>query len=226
MKVSIIIPCLNEEHYVAKLLCDLERQTHNDFEVILMDADSIDKTLKVVKPFRQSLPLTIIEHAPKGVANARNIGADHAVSDWLLFMDADVTVTPNFLTTFLEAARKHEVDAASSKFTADSHKKLDHFGAWLHFRYMKLFERTSYPLAPGGCILIRRDIHHKVSGFDPRVMSEDFDYITRCAAAGASFKFITDTSFKVSVRRYEKDGRIRLFLKLMVYEAHRLIYGK
>jgi glycosyltransferase involved in cell wall biosynthesis len=61
MQVSIIIPMYNEERYIARCLESLTHQTFQDFEVILIDDGSTDKTVKVAKTFESSFPLTILQ---------------------------------------------------------------------------------------------------------------------------------------------------------------------
>ena len=90
MSLSIIIPTLNEENYVGKLLDCLCRQTYKDFEVIVVDGNSRDKTISVVEKFRKKLNLRLIK-SERGVSLQRNVGAKHSKYDRLVFFDADIT---------------------------------------------------------------------------------------------------------------------------------------
>lgn len=96
--VSIIIPCLNEEHYIGKLLDSLVVQTFRNFEVIVVDGKSEDKTKDVVLRFSKTLPhLSFVESSKRQVSFQRNLGAKHARYERLLFLDADIQVKPDFL---------------------------------------------------------------------------------------------------------------------------------
>ncbi len=87
--ISVIIPTLNEEKALPETLPHLLRQ-QGDFEVIVVDGGSIDRTGAIVRRERAVRLLT----APKGRAAQMNFGAQHATGDWLLFLHAD-TLLPD-----------------------------------------------------------------------------------------------------------------------------------
>ncbi|KKT87511.1 MAG: Cell wall biogenesis glycosyltransferase, partial [Candidatus Collierbacteria bacterium GW2011_GWD2_45_10] len=87
---SVIIPALNEEKYLPLLLADLAKQTTRDFEVIIIDGNSKDKTVAKAKLFKNKLPLlTILSSPVRNVSVQRNQGATKATGRYLLFNDAD-----------------------------------------------------------------------------------------------------------------------------------------
>jgi len=104
--LSIIIPAYNEEEYLPKLLKCIKNQTCKDYEVIVADADSKDKTRQVAK-----------KHGCKIVkgglpAVGRNSGAKIAKGDILLFLDADVWFDDNFLKNAIDEFQKRKLDVA------------------------------------------------------------------------------------------------------------------
>ncbi len=68
MKFSIVIPVLNEEHYIGVLLECLVHQIHKDFEVFIVDGDSKDKTKDVVLSYKDRLNINFLEPKQRGVA--------------------------------------------------------------------------------------------------------------------------------------------------------------
>ena len=95
---SIIIPTLNEEIVLPRLLKDIQHQTFKNFEVTVVDAKSSDKTIKRASTFQNKVPNFKIITAPKkGVGFQRNLGAKHSKAKWLLFFDADIKIPPHFL---------------------------------------------------------------------------------------------------------------------------------
>ncbi len=87
---TIIIPAYNEEKYIARLLESLMHQSFRNFEVILVDDGSKDKTLEVAKSFKNKLRLRIFSQNHLGPGAARNLAAKHARGDFLVFLDADM----------------------------------------------------------------------------------------------------------------------------------------
>ena len=84
-KLSIIIPCKNEEEQLPKLLASIKRQTFTDYEIIVADAHSKDRTREIAESFGAR----VVEGGMPGPG--RNKGALQAQGTHLLFLDADVT---------------------------------------------------------------------------------------------------------------------------------------
>ena len=93
--VSIIIPTLNEEEYLPRLLQSIKEQKYKDYEIIVADAGSQDKTLEVAKKY--GAVITGGGHPGKG----RNEGVKVAHGNAFLFLDADVSLPKNFLSEFM-----------------------------------------------------------------------------------------------------------------------------
>src|SRR5690606_6124378 len=111
---SIITPTLNEANYIPNLLTDLERQTYQNFEVIVVDAQSSDSTVSQVEQFRSRLPqVTLIESKVKNVSTQRNTGAKAAQGTYLLFIDADSQL-PAY---YLEGLRYRLISTDTEVFT-------------------------------------------------------------------------------------------------------------
>jgi len=84
-KFSIIIPVYNVEKYIKRCLDSVFNQTYKDFEVIVIDDGSTDKSMEIVK--RYDVKIQNTKHV--SVSEARNIGVKHAKGEYLLFLDSD-----------------------------------------------------------------------------------------------------------------------------------------
>jgi len=94
-KVSIIIPTYNEEEYIANCLIAIQNQDFEDYEVIVVDNGSTDKTKDVVSLFRK---VRFVEQkAELGAGASKNYGADIANGQILLFIDADEVIYDGFI---------------------------------------------------------------------------------------------------------------------------------
>ena len=117
MKISVVIPVYNEAKVILECLISLSKQTYQDFEVIVVDDGSKDKSkakfLEAKKYFtKQKLILTGQDH--KGPAMARNLGASMAQGEILVFVDADMTFDRRFLFELCEPIIKGEVKGTTS----------------------------------------------------------------------------------------------------------------
>ncbi len=94
MKVSIIIPVYNEEKYIKNCLDSLMKQEEKPDEIIVVDNNCTDKTISIVKKFKD---VKIIQEKKQGIAHARNAGFNAANSDILARCDADTILPPDWI---------------------------------------------------------------------------------------------------------------------------------
>ena len=95
---SVVIPVYNKEKFVAKTLKSVLDQTFTDFEIIIVNDGSTDKSEVKILEFKDSR-IQYYSKKNEGVAVARNFGIEKATSDYICFIDADDIWFPNFLET-------------------------------------------------------------------------------------------------------------------------------
>lgn len=100
MKVSIIIATKNEAKNIDRLLKSLKNQTYQNYEVIVVDNNSIDKTLQIAKKFTPK----VYNFGPERSAQ-RNYGAKRARGKYMLFLDADMELESNVIKECLEVIK-------------------------------------------------------------------------------------------------------------------------
>ena len=116
MKISIVIPTYNLENYIEQCLRTLRVQTFKDFEVIIVDDCSTDKTLEVIKNFASNFEEDQIriyrlnKNSNNGGATPKNLGLNQAQGDYVLFLDGDDLLTATALQDFTDAAEKFQAD--------------------------------------------------------------------------------------------------------------------
>jgi len=108
---SIIIPARNEEDVIERCLQSILNQTFQDFEIIISNDGSTDRTKELVENFAQNDNNTKILNRNEGhsAAYARNRGAEIAKGKILIFLDADCVITNNFLQKIYE--KRNDADA-------------------------------------------------------------------------------------------------------------------
>lgn len=85
---SVVIPCFNKEDYIGETLDCVLNQTYTDFEVIVVDDGSEDKSIKVISNYNDER-IKIISQVNSGVSKARNTGIEYSKGNYIAFIDAD-----------------------------------------------------------------------------------------------------------------------------------------
>lgn len=116
MTISVIVPTYNEKATLGKCIESLDFQTHNDFEIIVVDDGSTDSTFQVVSKLKiKNLKFKIVRQMHLGAGAARNLGAEAAVGEILVFVDADMTFDKDFLGNLVEPIEKGLTQGTFSK---------------------------------------------------------------------------------------------------------------
>ena len=218
--LSIIIPTLNEEKYLPKLLDSIKNQSFKDYEIVVADSNSKDKTREIVKKF--NCKLTKGGNHP-GIS--RNKGAKMAKGDLLLFMDADCIMHKDFLKNALNEIKTKNLSIAGCKVMPLS-KRIDDKIAFSIYNLWILSTQFFYANASGHGIFCKKNLHNKTKGFDESIkLSEDMDYCKRARKHG-KFRILKSVIIYTSTRRFDNYGRFNTHLKLLFSAFYRPIFGE
>jgi len=201
--ISIVIPTLNEEKYLPRLLKSIRAQkTECKFEVIVVDGFSKDRTVDVAKRLGANVLV-----AKTNIAEARNIGGLYARGRFLLFLDADTVIPQGFLNDLkrlLESGvkcavfRPEPLEYARSLFARTGYTL-----GWILCRF-----RLTNPCYMG--LAIDRIIFKNVGGFDKHlVYSEDLDFLWKVSRV-VRVHYPKRPSIYSSTRRWMRNGRLML----------------
>ncbi len=107
-KISIITPAYNAENYIGETIKSVKNQTYKDWEMIVVDDCSTDYTSMLVSEYAKDDPRIRLIKAPQngGVAKARNLGLEHAIGDYIAFVDSDDLWKPEKLEKQLAFMQK------------------------------------------------------------------------------------------------------------------------
>lgn len=110
-KFSIIVPVYNTEQYVGECINSILSQTNRDFELIVIDDGSNDRSIEIVEKAIEKHPdCTLIKRNHTGVCCARNNGIEAARGDYICFVDSDDILYPDYIESLSEAAQENEPD--------------------------------------------------------------------------------------------------------------------
>ncbi len=213
---SIIIPALNEEKYLPKLLSDLEKQTYEDFEVIVVDGGSTDETVKLAKGFNDRMKLQIVVSDKQSAAYQRNLGARYAKGEWILFLDADDRLPEFFLDGVKYRIHHKKPDIFTTYCDVDSKIATDKLIAQYMNTSVEISVALEKPMAWGSMIGVTKKGFKKIGGFDENTrIFEDKEFVGEAYEKGLRFEVFKDPKYIFSIRRFKSKGRIKTFQKYM-----------
>ncbi|OGM10876.1 hypothetical protein A2W13_00300 [Candidatus Woesebacteria bacterium RBG_16_36_11] len=223
MKFSFIIPVLNEEKYIAKCIYSIKKQFGEDFEIIVVDNGSKDKTVEIVN----KMGVSLVYERKKGISNARNTGAKKAKGELLCFMDADGILSNNWLVEVRKTINKSNVLnlVGLNIFTNKNIIKKIYYNIFTLFAYLLLILNKiifGKVFLPGNNLVIRRSIFLKLGGFEPYV-AEDL-FLSRKFWMLKNEKAIFNHKMVIyySSRGFDTAGYIRTILYWILASVHRI----
>lgn len=226
MRFSICIPSLNEEKYIDKLLNCLVRQTFKDYEVIVSDGKSEDNTKGIVLGFKDKLNIKFMDSPKRGVSFQRNYAAKNSSGDYVVFFDADVQISDDFLERINKFIEKRGVDVLTSWNRPLSSRLDDKF---LFFLYNIVCLELVKKIAPGAVgvfICVRRSSFERIEGFKEDIsFAEDYELVRRLHKNGFKYALLKSPPIEVSVRRLEKEGRLHMVAKTLKTAVYYLLFG-
>ena len=206
--ITVVVPALNEEQRLPLLLNALDRQTRRPDQIVIADAGSTDDT-RVIAIARGAL---VVDGGRP--AAGRNAGAAVATSELILFLDADDELDDDFIAAAIEEFCDRKLSAATAFVDPIERDPQNVFACEVVNLYLDVMQYVA-PHAPGFCILVRRDVHEAIDGFDETVvLAEDHDYVQRAAEKG-KFRVLRGFRVGTSMRRIEKEGLVRLAFKYL-----------
>ncbi len=235
LKVSVIVPAKNEEKNIPNCLYHLFRQYYKNFEIIVVDDRSTDRTPHLLENFQKLSPvpfriITIGKLPPgwTGKNHAMTAGAKAASGQWLLFTDADTTHEPESVGSALYTAVGKQIDfltlspvTESRSFWEKTVQPLAVGSLALWFNSEKVNDpKSGVVLANGQFILVKKSVYEAVGGNESVKLEvvEDVELAKKIKKAGYSMRFMNGTKL-YSTRMYSslreiKTGWTRIFTYL------------
>jgi len=200
-KITIVVPCKNEENYIHHLLDSLRSQNIDDTRVIIADC-STDNTRQVIKDNSIGLNVEIIDGGP--VSIAKNNGARLVTTPYILFIDADVrffkdTVIQDSVNK-MELKKLHLIGLNIKCYDKDIRAKIGFTAFNVINHTLKFFS----PFAVGAFMLTRKDKFEEYGGF-PENFSTSEDYFLSRKYSPKKFRIIKH-HFGQDSRRFKKMG--------------------
>ena len=171
-KITIVVPCKNEENYIAHLLMHLRQQEIGNTRIIIADC-STDNTREVIQVMKGGLNVEVIEGGP--VSIAKNNGAKLATTPYILFIDSDVRFfSDTVISDSVKELESNDLDLVGAYIKCYDGDKRAQIGFTL-FNIVNRIMSYKVPFAVGAFMLTRRDRFEQFGGFAEKYgTSEDF----------------------------------------------------
>ncbi len=209
--ISIIIPTLNEEKLLDEMISQfspLVRSRHN-LEVIVSDGGSLDSTVSIARRHKA----VVVENAggvKQTISLGRNIGAQQARGDILIFLNADTRIhdLELFFQRIQEEIEKPEVVAVtcSVEVYPEEARMIDDLYHGFYNWLFSMMNRVGMGMGRGECHVLKRTTFESIDGYTARIAAgEDYDLFRRLESLG-KIVFMKDVLVYESPRRYRKYG--------------------
>ena len=200
-KITIVVPCKNEENYIHHLLDSLRGQNIGDTRIIIADC-STDNTRQVIKDNSTSLNVEIIEGGP--VSIAKNNGAQLVITPYILFIDADVRFfKDNVIQDAVNEIESNDLDLVGLNIKSYDNDIRASIGFTI-FNVINHILKYFSPFAIGAFMLTRRDKFEELGGFPEKTVTSE-DYFLSRMYSPKKFK-IVNHHFGQDSRRFKKMG--------------------
>jgi len=204
MKLSIIIPTLNEADYISQTIEHIRKNAllGQPLEIIVIDSGSNDKTCEIA----QKLGVKLIKARTKhlGKSYALNEASGHAIGDVILFLDADTIVPPGYDKMIDAALSDPEVVGGAFEFALD--------GPEFGLRIVELINRIRYRIRQryygDQGIFVRAHIFQRVGGY-PKIGLLEAAYLCKKLRKEGKLKLVNEL-MKTSPRRFIDGGIYRV----------------
>jgi len=230
MQFSVIIPVFNRPAELDELLDSLTRQTDRQFEVIIVEDGSEQKSDAIVEKYKNRLPITYIEKPNSGPGLSRNAGARKARYDYLIFFDSDCIIPEDYIQIVNDFLTQQYYDAyggpdrALPTFTTV--QKAINYAMTSFFttggirggkKSMEKFHPRSFNLG------VSKEAFNAVGGFRDMRFGEDIDFSVRLIKNGFTTTLIPEayvyhkrrTNFRKFFKQVYNSGIARINLYLL-----------
>ena len=206
MKLSIIIPCLNEEKYIEQCIISVFNNNYpkENFELIIVDGMSSDKTVQIIQCLQKEYKnLRLLENPKKTAPTAMNLGIKSAKGELIMRMDAHSFYPEHYISTLLEWKEKLKADNIGALWKTDVLNKTktsnaikivltNKFGVGNGLFRIGVDEPLEVDTVPFGCY--SKSVFDEVGNYDERLIrNQDIELNKRLKAKGGKVFLIPYT---------------------------------
>jgi len=181
MKLSFIIPALNEARHLPRTLCAIRTAMagNSNYEIILCDNGSADATPELAR----QMGCKVLQDPSATISRLRNLGVAAASGDLLVFIDSDVALAPDWFETLQHACPADNTITGSKCLPPPDAK------SFIVRNWFAQLPASNQNYINSGHLIVSRTVHERIGGFDESLRTgEDYDYCQRARQQGVSIR--------------------------------------
>lgn len=224
-KISVIVPCYNQEKYIRECLESVLKQTFSDYEVIVVNDGSTDSSLSIIQSYTDKYDnFHLINQQNQGVVSARNNAIKQAQGTYIYPLDADDVISPSCLEKLYAAMEENKGDVIYSD--------VEYFGLKNGLFLKK--EPNVWNMSVGNQIVVsalyRKSDWEKYGGYDENMKNglEDWEFWLNFIEDKKFFYCICETLMSYRISSFSRSRQINKQqnkkLKRYVYKKHRFLF--
>lgn len=206
---------------------NLSSQTFRDFETIIVDSSTNNKTELVVNRFDKKLPNgNFYKVDIANVSYQRNFGGRKAKGLYFIFFDADVEIGETYLEEIYIAATKKDFSFATTWLNPDSEKSIDSLIILLVNVGIELAKGVNKPFSGGYNTIVKKDVFELLKGFSREIkIGEDHDFAIRAMKSGVELTILKEPRLVMSLRRFRSEGALEVLGKYTKSQIYAFLKG-
>lgn len=230
-RVTIVIPCFNKEHFIRETLESVAKQTHSNWDCIIVDDGSTDESSKIVQSFQEcDTRFRMIKQSNSGLSAARNTGIKQAKTELIVPLDADDLLQPTYLAETLSAltdknTETRELTIVTTGVSCFGIENKIHTPSCVNLQ--TLLEENQIVCTA----LFSKSLWENIGQYDENMKLgyEDWDFWIRAAVYGAKFQVVSDPLFCYRQHENSMISNARLYRPQTVryiLEKHPTLFGE
>jgi len=206
--ISVVIPCYNSEDTIKRALTSVYDQTYKNFEIILVDDGSIDRTRLVIEEFflnKSSINHKYIYQENSGPSKARNTGVEASSGKYIAFLDSDDEWHERKLELQVNIIEEKNLDFIGSTYTYENFSNFEEkYCNILKYDFKKLILSNKFS-TPG--VIIEKELFKTLNGFDTSMKyAEDYDLWLRASLLKPLYLIAEPKLFRLYKSAYGEGG--------------------
>lgn len=171
--VTVVIPCYNYAQYLEECVDSVLDQTHRASKIIIINDGSTDNTEEILSKYSEIPTILTYSNKNKGVVEAKNFGLSKTETKWVIFLDADDSIQPNYIQDVLERASRDKLDLVytDSYLTGAKNELIE----YQEFDFKQLYNFNYIH----NSALMRTDIIKYIGGYQIKEGYEDWEMYIR-----------------------------------------------